>query len=344
MKLSDAVHTDLPFVIYKKPHSGKINIIQLLKNELITDQNLLIEGFYFAPFNVQAHPVVVFPEKKSVKKSFFIREFDQNSSTNKGIKFDDTTTADSHRQKVKQALQYIRQNEIKKIIVSRKQKVHFESFDLFVSLLKLMNTYESSLVYLWHHPKIGTWMGATPELLGKYQNQQFQTVALAGTLPVDAQQPLVWKNKEIEEQQIVTDYIVNIFKNFNSDFEIGLPSTVFQGKLAHIKTDLKVRLNVDEAKILLKKLHPTPAVCGLPLKKAQNLIYKIEQYDRKYYTGFLGEIHKNKIETYVNLRCMEFFEDYFEVYAGGGIVKTSEPDKEWQETQIKTQILLSVFD
>jgi len=345
MKLKEVIHTDLPFVIYKKPDSGKLNIIQTHNNDLIIDQNFVTDGFYFVPFDMQQHPAIVFPDKLSVKKSFFVREFEQENGKNKGIKINeiDDSTAGLHRQKVKQALQYIRQNSVKKIIISRKQRVYFENFDLFSSLLKLMNTYESSFVYLWHHPEAGTWMGATPELLGKYENGIFKTVALAGTLPVNSQEPLIWKNKEINEQQIVTDYIAQSIRASGIDAQVGQPETFYQANLAHIRTFIQARTDWHTAKQLMQKLHPTPAVCGLPVEKARQLIRDIEQYDRKYYTGFLGELSANGIEMYVNLRCMECSNNHLDIYVGGGIVENSQPEKEWEETEIKSEVLLSVF-
>jgi isochorismate synthase len=69
-----------------------------------------------------------------------------------------------------------------------------------------------------------------------------------------------------------------------------------------------------------------------------------EAYKRSYYTGFLGElnIHKNS-NLFVNLRCMEIKRNNAEIYIGGGITKGSIPEKEWEETVAKSNIMLKAL-
>ncbi len=83
-----------------------------------------------------------------------------------------------------------------------------------------------------------------------------------------------------------------------------------------------------ENSTLIKKLHPTPAVCGLPLESSKEFILKNENYKRTYYTGFLGELNltkenKNTSELFVNLRCMEIKNSSAFIFVGGGITKES---------------------
>ena len=50
---------------------------------------------------------------------------------------------------------------------------------------------------------------------------------------------------------------------------------------------------------------------------------------------------------YVNLRCLELSADAAILYAGAGITIDSEPEKEWQETELKMQTVsaaLQLFD
>jgi isochorismate synthase len=46
---------------------------------------------------------------------------------------------------------------------------------------------------------------------------------------------------------------------------------------------------------------------------------------------------------FVNLRCMQVFEDHFELHVGGGIVEGSIPDDEWRETEMKADVLRSLL-
>jgi isochorismate synthase len=84
---------------------------------------------------------------------------------------------------------------------------------------------------------------------------------------------------------------------------------------------------------VIQLLHPTPAVCGLPKEQSKAFILENENYDRTFYTGFLGELNmENKTDLFVNLRCMEICESQANLFMGCGITKDSIPEKEWEES------------
>ena len=92
---------------------------------------------------------------------------------------------------------------------------------------------------------------------------QFETVALAGTQLYS--ENVIWETKEIEEQQFVSDYIVTKVKDKVSQLIVSDAKTVKAGNLAHLKSiitgELTTGLNAID---LVKTLHPTPAICGMP--------------------------------------------------------------------------------
>ena len=91
-------------------------------------------------------------------------------------------------------------------------------------------------------------------------------------------------------------------------------------------------------------MHPTPAVGGLPSKSALEFIHKCENYDRSFYTGFLGPFKKAiNLDLFVNLRCGKIKDDLLTVYAGAGITAQSDPIKEWEEICRKATTFLSVI-
>ncbi|HNQ28353.1 MAG TPA: chorismate-binding protein, partial [Aquaticitalea sp.] len=173
--------------------------------------------------------------------------------------------------------------------------------------------------------------------------------------------------KEKEEQQIVTDFIVEGLHKSVDKIEVSEVQTVRAGHLLHLKTDILATIHPKTFHMgaLLEQLHPTPAVCGLPKSIAKRFILQNEQYDREYYTGFLGELNfKEKLlrnpngrniennayasvklvsQLYVNLRCMQLKDNQVSVYVGGGITKDSVPEKEWEETVSKSQIIKSIL-
>ena len=73
-------------------------------------------------------------------------------------------------------------------------------------------------------------------------------------------------------------------------------------------------------------------------------ILENEQYDREFYTGFLGELNiKRQSNLYVNLRCMQVLGNEISVYVGGGITVDNIPEKEWKETEAKSEVMLKAL-
>jgi isochorismate synthase len=215
-----------------------------------------------------------------------------------------------------------------------------------------LQSYTSAFVYVWYHPKVGLWFGATPETLLQIENDVFKTMSLAGTQVFEENENPVWKTKELEEQQLVTDFISNQLKNIATNLEIDKTETIKAGNLLHLRTKVTGKLTIKnhQLKTLVRALHPTPAVCGLPRNIAKNFINQNENYDREFYTGFLGEINMgNSVlstmnsNLFVNLRCMKVDKNIVSIYVGGGITKDSNAKKEWEETVSKSKTMKRVL-
>tara|TARA_B110000037_G_C17116746_1_gene504082 strand:- start:2450 stop:3475 length:1026 start_codon:yes stop_codon:yes gene_type:complete len=215
------------------------------------------------------------------------------------------------------------------------------NFDIGTYFLKLIKAYKNTFVNLYYHPACGLWIGATPELLVKEKiANTYETYSLAGTKLTSEKRN--WTAKETEEQQIVTDYIVNRLKCNNcKQIELGEVKTIQAGTIEHLKTEIKFS-TTENIETIAKLLHPTPAVCGIPLKNSFDLIKEIEGNQRKNYTGFIGLNSSKNQELYVNLRCMQVLENNFLVYVGAGVTKDSIPEKEWFETKNKSMTLLKM--
>ncbi len=250
----------------------------------------------------------------------------------------------SHEDYIEKAKSFIKacDSELNKVILSRTKTVKYNNSNYFTAFDKLCKQYTNAFNYLINIPGIGMWMGATPELLLSKKSNQFNTVALAGSQPYEQFEKKGWKIKEQEEQQYVTDYISNHLELLGIKVQKSAPYTVKAGQIAHIKTDFSFTSVLGSSE-LINQLHPTPAVCGVPKTQAQDFILKNEGYSRKLYTGFLGISTPTKESYFVNLRCMEVFSDQVKLYIGGGITNKSIPEKEWQETELKSQTLLNIL-
>ena len=233
----------------------------------------------------------------------------------------------------------IKEGKFKKIILSRIKNVDFEVMKIGKLFNELNEKYPKALVYLFHKEN-EIWIGATPEILAEFNQDRFKTISLAGTQKGNAIQ---WQDKEVEEQKIVTDYILDtVAKNEVKNLEVKGPFTYKNGIVSHLKTEIKGKFNGDKSKFL-SELHPTPAICGIPKEEAHQYILDSENHNRKYYCGYLSFKEENKENYYVNLRCAELFSNSISLYLGGGITAQSEPEKEWDETELKAQTLLSVI-
>ncbi|MEJ0056113.1 MAG: chorismate-binding protein [Bacteroidota bacterium] len=76
--------------------------------------------------------------------------------------------------------------------------------------------------------------------------------------------------------------------------------------------------------IMLKLLHPTSAVCGMPMEASLEFLKQNEGYDREFYSGYLGPVNiDHETSLYVNLRCMKLFANEASLYAGAGVMADS---------------------
>ena len=159
-----------------------------------------------------------------------------------------------------------------------------------------------------------------------------------------------WSEKNRDEQQYVTDYIEQCIKTFTADYSLKGPYTTMAAQLYHLRTDIAFRLrDTRHLGDVLESLYPTPAVCGIPKAETREFILRHEHQPRKYYSGFVGPLMmKGKTQLFVSLRCMNILLESSnlatcELYAGGGLLKESEMEKEWKETEAKMQTILKVL-
>ena len=161
-------------------------------------------------------------------------------------------------------------------------------------------------------------------------------MSLAGTLPVNEN----WSEKEIEEQKPVTQYISNILKSYSTEISQSETYDHISGNIKHLRTDFAAKINAKNLEILISELHPTPAVCGIPKEFCKEKILEIENYNREFYTGFIKIETEEEIFYFVNLRCAKIYKNQVVAFAGGGITALSSPEKEWRETELKSQAIL----
>lgn len=271
-------------------------------------------------------------------------EIEKNKNTTK------TTTSEEFIGNVNKAVSAMKAAEFQKVVLSKlrveKLPDDFQPEQFFLTLCR---KYPHAFVYIMQLPEVGCWIGATPEPLLTIENGTVKTVSLAGTqVGTELEtEDYHWSSKEIEEQGIVTNFIEQTLRSLHiADITRLGPENYRAANLIHLKTAFEFPQAHIQNRFsdLLKALHPTPSVGGLPKDEALNFILTNEQHDRGYYTGFFGPVNINeKSAVYVNLRCLQLFDNNFVLYSGAGITSSSVAEKEWEETDNKMLTLMNVM-
>ncbi|TQD40111.1 chorismate-binding protein [Haloflavibacter putidus] len=361
-RISTQLNNSLPFVVYRYPNSKTIKAQFQNTATLEFLESFEQEGFIFAPFDTSSKTIFFANEDA---ECFSISQDIEMPAVNSSVKYTPNIQEKTqHEHLVEKAIAEINNTDLEKVIVSHNPVLATQTHALayFKSLLAI---YKTAFVYIWYHPQVGLWLGATPETLLQTEGNNFKTMALAGT-QVYQEKELKWQKKEIEEQAWVTQSILEDLESSGGAERISTSKTYTHpaGKVAHLRTDITGVFNKKKLGEIVTALHPTPAVCGFPKKMAKDFILKEENYNRQFYTGYLGELNtkvqktrnkrsrnvensaynliKRQSNLYVNLRCMQVLENKILLYVGGGITKDSKPMAEWEETLNKAKTILQV--
>lgn len=353
----------LPFVAYRKPNTIEVKALFQNDDTLHKTLDFTESGFVFAPFdNNEAAILIPINKSEAFKVSVETEDLEMNE-----INHSNEKDKDFHIKLVEKGIDAIGSGVLSKVVLSRKETIDIPGLDFIEVFKRILTTYPTAFVYCWYHPKIGLWLGATPETLIKVEGNRIFTMALAGTQKYNGTLDVVWQEKEKEEQKIVTNSIVNSLKPSITTLNISEVETIKAGSLLHLQTKITGVTNARAIELhsILKALHPTPAVSGFPKNEAKQFILENENYNREFYTGFLGELNikektnrntkrhnvensaygtlKTVSDLYVNLRCVQLKETKALIYVGGGITKDSNPEAEWEETVNKTQTIKNIL-
>lgn len=198
--------------------------------------------------------------------------------------------------------------------------------------------------YMYYTPRHGFWLGASPELLLQAGNDRFMTMALAGTRPLSEEND-PWSGKNIAEQAIVRNYITERLYDIGLTPEVCETETVTTGNIQHLRTIITGNTGMSEPSEIIETLNPTPALAGYPLAMALENIVETERHPRRCYGSYVALCEgEEQMEAYVNLRCVNFNEDSWCMYVGGGIMPDSDSNDEWEETEAKSLILRKLIE
>lgn len=354
-KMDAFMQSNYCFALYRLPWTDECMFVVQKKGDVETLGSIHElngkRGFVVAPFRLsEAHPLLMIrPDECVLGWEAIGNVLNSLFPTSVAIPAQSVvpTEADDYAEVFESFIEPLRENKFRKLVLSRTENYILpDDFSLINTFIKACNQYPRMMIYLCHTPSLGTWMGSTPEILLSGSGKEWHTVALAGTMSMQGNMmPENWTEKNQEEQAMVADYVRSIVNKFGGKKEEKGPYTARAGQLVHLKTDFYFQLKkTNNLGDLLSELHPTPAVCGLPKKEAYEFIHLHESHDRKYYTGFIGWLNPDgQTDLYVNLRCMEIHGKVATLYAGGGILPSSDVAQEWEETREKMKTMKNIL-
>lgn len=320
---------------YRLPGSKEIVIFEVGKGRLAQFQKGRMR-FLVCPFN----PSLGITEYDLIRSLDYIpsRCIEENY---RNFIFN-STTKEYHSQYIATIQNFLAGDQNRKIVAARCLKINRVT-DINHTFEALAASYPNAFVFFISTSEFGSWIGATPELLLEKEGNRLTSMALAGTrkaMVIDEE----WDEKNIREQMIVTDYIVNIFKKYAITTQYSGPDTYKAGPVEHLCSMIEGTIpEGTDIKLLLHSLSPTPALAGFPRKESLDIIQKMEG-DRGLYGGFCGPMQADgDFRLNVILRCAYLGNNESIVFAGGGITVSSVADDEWTETENKLATLLKFF-
>ncbi len=255
---------------------------------------------------------------------------------------------------VSSALKQIEENRYHKIVLSRQVDLELSCSPNFSRIIgHLENSFPKCYIFAFRKNN-STFFGASPEKLAKVSNGWVEADALAGSIrrgdddleDTILADELLSSEKNLNEQKAVVEFITNSFKDFSEEIIFDDKPIIRKlPNIQHLWTPIKARLKKDKSILsLLKDIHPTPAICGVPWDNALVSIQEMESHSRGLFAGMVGWFNlENEGEFAVAIRSALSIEDKIYALAGCGIVEGSDPELEYTEAELKLRPILSLF-
>jgi menaquinone-specific isochorismate synthase len=234
---------------------------------------------------------------------------------------------------VDDALEKINNRQLKKVVLARQTTLIFDGkIDPLHVLRMLSPRGQEASLFMLQLDSDTAFLGATPEKLFHRQERKITSEALAGT----KDKLETWTSKESSEIEAVQVFLHEKLLKCCRDIQWQPPGQKSFGTLNHLYQSIQGALKeeVSDQELLLH-LHPTPALGGLPKQDAIAYLTQVEPFHRGWYGGPFGMISPQETDIAVAIRSALIRGNEMHLFAGAGIVKGSEPKKEWEELDRK---------
>ena len=232
----------------------------------------------------------------------------------------------------------------KQVLARRVCALASRPIDVALVLRRLRDRFPSATIFAIRR-RGGVFLGASPEELVGLRGDAIEAAALGGTSrPGEGRDgdasALLQDPKELREHAFVVDALRERLAPFCTGLDVpSAPALMTLANLSHLYTPVSGRLSAPRGLLeLIADLHPTPAVGAVPRDSDRSAV--LEPFDRGWYAGPVAWARGDRGgegDAAVALRCALIHEDRAVLYAGCGIVRGSDPEREWREAGLKME-------
>jgi len=257
------------------------------------------------------------------------------------------------REIIEKSIEQFERGNLEKIVLARRTTLDFsDEIDPTLLLRRLKDIARRAFHFYFQFADAPGFIGATPERLYKRNGQTVLSEAVAGTRPRGGtpEQDLAFANdllnsdKDVREHQFVCKSILSVMDGLCTDIQASEKVSLLKlARVQHLYNKYFATLKNDCSDAdLLDRIHPTPAVGGVPKKEAIRQIAALEPFDRGWYAAPVGWLSRNEAEFAVAIRSALIDKKQLHIYTGAGIVEGSDAEMEWEEIEDKLGSFLAI--
>ena len=246
---------------------------------------------------------------------------------------------------VRRTLDRIREGAFSKAVLARSMVIPIgRAVDALDLLAALRETYPTCHRFLVDDGRGRAFLGASPERLVRLEPGRYFTEAVAGTQRCQAGddaeamgRALLERAKDRREHEAVLRHVLDTVTPLSAGVpEVGATEVVRLPHLLHLRTRVSGSARPRHVLDFVSRLHPTPAIAGWPVAPALDWIRRVEAGERGWYAGCVGWVNGSGDGDFaVGIRSIAIRDEEARVFAGAGIVEGSDPEQEWNETELK---------
>ena len=182
----------------------------------------------------------------------------------------------------------------------------------------------------------------SPERFVQIKDNKISTYPMKGTIDAtikDAKQKILANKKEMAEHTMVVDLLRNDLGIIGSKVRVEnfrYVDKINAGDKELLQVSSKISASLENnwhEKLgdILTSILPAGSITGTPKKKTIEILEKVEDYERDFYTGIFGIFDGKNLDSCVMIRFIEEKESQLYYKSGGGITCDSEASLEYEE-------------